>query len=413
MLFSQQAIVIAEDTPPKDPNYNVAVEPGKHDPLSLLNEDLCLRIFNFLYEKPEVVGVSCDVWRKTLFKFYVTLRLVGPVWKELFDQVPWAKYLPPLDVTFSTLRKSNWEIMAQWLSRYKTEIYMLTFLRFPSSPWEVTFQQKLLFTGSQAQSIKVGSLLHHYDETQTVPLGEQKKFQDALARNCPNLQILFLTLTLPSTTPLYHDCISHRLFSHQTIVYLRLELEFAEGGIAIDGNVFSNLIRNLPSLNNLSLGRNRDDETQKAIFKDRRFHVASSSLQYLDTRGLFPGTFLSVDCPQLVRLECECGKKGHGVFPRWPPEIVAYLSTDPDEYIQENEKGEKYLSFVADVLYRFGILDNQRARVADECRFKLFNFDQWLDGESYDEYAERLEQMDKAVWQTFGDSASSDSGSDS
>ena len=170
----------------------------------------------------------------------------------------------------------------------------------------VNWSQMVDLTGSE----------YHEDETTIVHHSAQKYLHETIAVNCPHLADASLRVTLPLCTHNYTECISEAFFSMASISKLKISLSFARGlsrhGSHIEGNCFTNMIRNLVNLKELELAYGGWTE----LCYLRLFHIESSSLEKINVTGLAKGMYVSCNCPRLEQFICNGHHYGNGVIPR-------------------------------------------------------------------------------------------------
>ena len=175
-----------------------------------------------------------------------------------------------------------------------------------------------------------------------VPAGDmtQKQFHDILALQCPNLQHLSLTVTMPVRRGERVSCseyLSSSLFSMQSITKLEVSLgvDFnARSSGPVNGMLFHKMIKNLPGLIDLSIKYDYGE-----IFHNRRFLIISPTLKNLDTTGLSKCVWVSCECPKLERFECNGSAYGNGTRPIFPSSDLDYdyIESFEDSFVRRGD----------------------------------------------------------------------------
>lgn len=152
----------------------------------------------------------------------------------------------------------------------------------------------------------------------------QKEFHNVLAKQCPSLATLSLSVTMPVGEERFpcSEYLSATLFSMPSITKLDVLLvgdhRGAWGG-SVNGMVFNKMIQNLSGLTSLAIHANRE-------LYGNKFLIMSPTLKTLDVTGLSKGVWVAVDCPKLERFESGSGDGYSGGT------LPLYRNADVDDF---------------------------------------------------------------------------------
>ena len=346
--------------------------------MTTLPDEARRHIFSFLVGEPETQQMemiikgqkhqshSWDLWR--VGNIQALLRSVSREWKILFDEAM-PQWLGLLDANLDRYWKaSERKKVLDWLIRTKVRLGSLS---FNVALFELLFIRDLLEACDTTHLFKMRAYLNvgrclkmssHQYETLVIPdlidlcdnavLGElpseplvvvyanhQKILHDSIAKNCPNLAVLSLTLTLPPLSSRDAPYISNDLFSMPSIRKLKISLGYHDyfkgwriGSVeARDTSIFTKLIKKLDNIRELEIATNESSARSSHLLQpSTTYDIESTSLQSLGTFGLWKGIFVSCHCPQLQYFCCNGSFYGNGV--RKPPEGFA-----TDDIIEQRE----------------------------------------------------------------------------
>lgn len=301
------------------------------DPLTLVDDLVCQKIFNFLCEpvkgnkEQHNYGIVQTMWlRKIAREVHSPLRSVNKRWKEMFDR---------------NLQDAVGPIA---LDLYETEIFIPRFIRWlglhpgfqlsslsapKATVGDISLLCKLITENDTRQltSFSVGRIQSGvgqgdprrpvYDLGNGILVSEdnlpsqQKDLQTLLAQKCPRLVKLVLPLILTGGRVTFPECIQQELFSSPSIEKLTIHLETRNGSNSLfaslpkEASLLTQLVQNLTGLTNLRITLCR---FSLFIEYDGRAHIASKSLEHVELED-FIGP-VSLDCPLLKTLHTRDNK---------------------------------------------------------------------------------------------------------
>ena len=141
---------------------------------------------------------------------------------------------------------------------------------------------------------------------------KDREYQDAIAKQCPNLKKLCVCLRInrgERTNQDYPEAISTSLFGVPILTELSIVLEIAKPMPTMERLFFTRLIQNLPSLRFFAI------TCQRSQLDHWVFHIQSSSLRQLLVPNFTQRACFSIDCPRLEFFRCTGLFEGTGQIP--------------------------------------------------------------------------------------------------
>lgn len=261
-----------------------------------------------------------DVWWRSpdeIASFYYKYARISKQWKAIMDGMISREPLK-VNVGFEGFQGKEQDVVS-WLCRHQMILHSLR-CPPPTNHHCLPLIQQLV-TECKTEELKWANILIFTDvnvEDQKDIMSQQRAFQQILAKQCPNLGDLTLSVTKEALI-LWNESfdsdegypgISPDLISMKSIKDFNVAIcdPFANqipDSPNLKADFLSNVIRNLDSLEKLRLywrKRNRRSDTQGGLT------IASKSLESLMLHQFSPGRHFTLDCPKLKVLSCFRGQ---------------------------------------------------------------------------------------------------------
>ncbi|CAB9520839.1 expressed unknown protein [Seminavis robusta] len=314
--------------------------PRKEDPLKILDDETLKLVLSFLIqpvERETENPITSTLWlRNVVGRIHGQVRAVNQNWKNSIDRIL-PDFLGPVHVNFGfAYGHPHWvPPLARWLKNYRVQIETLDlgyvdlgdfpFLSQVIRECHTEHTTKLIAKRcnmSRAMRSNWSSYFSSHRKRNFIDLTTdgnstgvvsvqhgQKELFETVAKNCPRLKDLSITVTLPTARRNYDDFTGTSLFALESIESLSISLGCFTADREADSNVVTKLIHKLPGLRSLTLSCPNS-------VRNWRFHIQSLSLEVIDTTGLGKHTYVSCDCPQLRTFSCVGGVYGNGTVPK-------------------------------------------------------------------------------------------------